>query len=181
MKANILLLGAILASSTIATTTYADNATRVAATSALGSVVGTAIGKEIGGHNGALIGSAVGGAGGAAAASSKRTRTEAAIGGGLGGVGGYAVGKNVGGTTGGYIGAAAGAAGGAALGRQVGQDRYYDSRQNQKKKWKRKNIVAIDSNKAPSGAFLSTQTLRLQQILQYQCLECLSPINLIRQ
>ncbi|NAR52267.1 hypothetical protein Ahae11616_09770 [Acinetobacter haemolyticus] len=57
MKANILLLGAILASSTIATTTYADNATRVAATSALGSVVGTAIGKEIGGHNGALIGS----------------------------------------------------------------------------------------------------------------------------
>lgn len=56
MKANILLLGAILASSTIATTTYADNATRVAATSALGSVVGTAIGKEIGGHNGALIG-----------------------------------------------------------------------------------------------------------------------------
>ncbi len=48
MKANIWLLGAILASSTLVTTAHADNATRVAATSALGSVVGTAIGKEIG-------------------------------------------------------------------------------------------------------------------------------------
>ncbi|MFM6956982.1 MAG: hypothetical protein ACKOXD_00040, partial [Acinetobacter sp.] len=45
MKANIFLLGAILASSTLTTSVYADNATRVAATSALGSVVGTAIGK----------------------------------------------------------------------------------------------------------------------------------------
>ena len=65
MKANIWLLGAILASSTLVTTAHADNATRVAATSALGSVVGTAIGKEIGGNNGAMIGSALGGAGGA--------------------------------------------------------------------------------------------------------------------
>lgn len=139
MKANIWLLGAILASSTLVTTAHADNATRVAATSALGSVVGTAIGKEIGGNNGAMIGSALGGAGGAAAASGKNTRTEAAIGGGLGGVGGYTVGKNVGGTTGGYIGAAAGAAGGAALGRKVGQDRDYDNYQSKKYKKKRKH------------------------------------------
>ena len=137
MKAHFMLLSAILAGSTIASTAYADNATRVAATSALGSVVGTAIGKEIGGHSGAMIGSAVGGAGGAAAASSKRTRTEAAIGGGLGGVGGYTVGRNIAGTTGGYIGAAAGAAGGAALGRKVGQDRDYDNYQSKKYKKKR--------------------------------------------
>ena len=35
MKANIWLLGAILAGSTLVTTAHADNATRVAATSAL--------------------------------------------------------------------------------------------------------------------------------------------------
>ena len=43
MKANIWLLGAILASSTLVTTAHADNATRVAATSALGSVVACAV------------------------------------------------------------------------------------------------------------------------------------------
>ena len=65
MKFNLILCGALLASSAM-TVAHADNATRVAATAALGSVVGTAVGKEIGGHSGAMIGSAVGGAGGAA-------------------------------------------------------------------------------------------------------------------
>ena len=65
-----LFMTATLATASIFTAhAYADNTTRVAAASALGSVAGTAIGKEMGGNTGAMIGSALGGAGGAAAAS----------------------------------------------------------------------------------------------------------------
>ncbi len=84
MKANNLLLSGVLAvSSMFAINAHADNTTRVAATSALGSVVGTALGNQMGGNTGAMIGSAIGGAGGAAVASNKRNRTSSAIGGGL--------------------------------------------------------------------------------------------------
>ena len=81
MKMNVWLASALIATTSIVTVAHADNGTRVAATSALGSVVGTAIGKSIGGTSGATIGAALGGAGGAAAASDRRNRTEAAIGG----------------------------------------------------------------------------------------------------
>ena len=68
MKFNLILGTTLLATSSLLSVTHADNGTRVAATSALGSVVGTALGQQVGGHNGAMIGSAIGGAGGAAAA-----------------------------------------------------------------------------------------------------------------
>ena len=103
MKANIWLLGAILASSTLVTTAHADNATRVAATSALGSVVGTAIGKEIGGNNGAMIGSTLAVLVVQRLQVAKIPVLKLQLGGGLGGVGGYTVGKECGGTTGGYM------------------------------------------------------------------------------
>ncbi|MEC8567490.1 MAG: hypothetical protein VXY56_04265, partial [Pseudomonadota bacterium] len=67
MKSNIWLCGAILATASMMNVAHADNSTRVAATSALGSVVGTAIGQQLGGQTGAMLGSAIGGAGGAAA------------------------------------------------------------------------------------------------------------------
>ncbi len=60
MKMNIWLASALIATSSIVTVAHADNGTRVAATSALGSVVGTAIGKSIGGTSGATIGAALG-------------------------------------------------------------------------------------------------------------------------
>ena len=62
MKSNIWLCSVILATTSIVSVAHADNATRVAATSALGSVVGTAIGQQLGGQTGAMIGSALGGA-----------------------------------------------------------------------------------------------------------------------
>ena len=85
MKSNIWLCSVILATTSIVSVAHADNATRVAATSALGSVVGTAIGQQLGGQTGAMIGSALGGAGGAAASSTSRDRPDAALGGGVGG------------------------------------------------------------------------------------------------
>jgi uncharacterized protein YcfJ len=133
MKLNALLLSATLATASMFTVTaHADNSTRIAATSALGSVAGTAIGKQMGGNTGAMIGSAIGGAGGAAVSADRRDRTGAAIGGGLGGVGGYTVGKSMGGTTGGYVGSALGAAGGSVLGKKVSQDRHADQRKYKK-------------------------------------------------
>lgn len=139
MKLNAVLLSATLAATSFMTVNaHADNATRVAAASALGSVAGTALGKNMGGTTGATIGAALGGAGGAAVASNKRHRTESAIGGALGGGAGYTVGQNMGGTNGGYIGAALGAAGGAALGNKISKDKEYD--RYQERKWK-KNVV----------------------------------------
>ncbi len=80
MKLNALLLSATLAATSImAVNAHADNTTRVAATSALGSVAGTAIGKSMGGNTGAMIGSAIGGAGGAAVSANKRDRTPQAV------------------------------------------------------------------------------------------------------
>lgn len=133
MKLNALLLSATMVAASIFTVSaHADNSTRIAATSALGSVAGTAIGKQMAGNTGAMIGSAIGGAGGAAVSADRRNRTGAAIGGGLGGVGGYAVGKNVAGSTGGYIGSALGAAGGSVLGKKVSEDRHADQRKYKK-------------------------------------------------
>lgn len=138
MKLNtILMTTALTVSSMFTMSAHADNSTRIAATSALGSVVGTAVGKQMGGNTGAMIGSAIGGAGGAAVSTNKHDRTAAAIGGGLGGVGGYSVGKSMGGTTGGYIGAAAGAAGGSVLGKKVSEDRHADQRKYNKKYYKK--------------------------------------------
>ncbi len=65
MKSKIWLYSTIIATSSMLSVAHADNSTRVAATSALGSVVGTAIGQQLGGNTGAMIGSAIGGAGGA--------------------------------------------------------------------------------------------------------------------
>ena len=65
MKSKIWLYTTIIATSSMLSVAHADNSTRVAATSALGSVVGTAIGQQLGGNTGAMIGSAIGGAGGA--------------------------------------------------------------------------------------------------------------------
>lgn len=45
MKMNVWLASALIATTSMVTVAHADNGTRVAATSALGSVVGTAIGK----------------------------------------------------------------------------------------------------------------------------------------
>ncbi len=45
MKMNIWLASALIATTSMVSVAHADNGTRVAATSALGSVVGTAIGK----------------------------------------------------------------------------------------------------------------------------------------
>ncbi|EPG6889482.1 hypothetical protein ACUTDY_02510, partial [Acinetobacter baumannii] len=53
MKMNVWLASALIATTSMVTVAHADNGTRVAATSALGSVVGTAIGKSIGGTSGA--------------------------------------------------------------------------------------------------------------------------------
>lgn len=61
MKLNHLIYASLIAT-TMMGTAYADNGTRVAATSALGSVAGTAIGKQLGGTTGATIGAALGGA-----------------------------------------------------------------------------------------------------------------------
>ncbi|MCM8514324.1 hypothetical protein J0904_19720, partial [Acinetobacter bereziniae] len=73
MKFNTILFSTALAVTSMFTVSaHADNSTRIAATSALGSVVGTAVGKQIGGNTGAMIGSAVGGAGGAAASTNRR-------------------------------------------------------------------------------------------------------------
>ena len=47
MKSNMWLCSVILATTSIVSVAHADNATRVAATSALGSVVGTAIGQRL--------------------------------------------------------------------------------------------------------------------------------------
>ncbi len=58
MKMNIWLASALIATTSMVSVAHADNGTRVAATSALGSVVGTAIGKSIGGTSGATIGAA---------------------------------------------------------------------------------------------------------------------------
>ena len=81
MKLNAILISTSLAVASMFTVTaHADNTTRVAAASALGSVAGTAIGKNMGGNTGATIGAALGGAGGAAVASDRRNRTESAIG-----------------------------------------------------------------------------------------------------
>ena len=67
MKLNAVLLSVTLAATSFMTVNaHADNATRVAAASALGSVAGTALGKNMGGTTGATIGAALGGAGGAA-------------------------------------------------------------------------------------------------------------------
>ena len=113
MKLNAMLFSAALAAgSMLSANVYADNTTRVAAASALGSVAGTAIGKNMGGTTGATIGAALGGAGGAAVASNKRHRTESAIGGALGG------------------------GAGAALGNKISKDKEYD--RYQERKWKKK-------------------------------------------
>lgn len=57
MKLNALLISTSLAVASMFTVTaHADNTTRVAAASALGSVAGTAIGKNMGGNTGATIG-----------------------------------------------------------------------------------------------------------------------------
>ena len=57
MKLNTLLFSAALAVTSVFTVNaHADNSTRIAATSALGSVAGTAIGKQLGGNTGAMIG-----------------------------------------------------------------------------------------------------------------------------
>ena len=159
MKIKTWLMSAVIASSSMmAISAHADNTTRVAATSALGSVVGTALGKQMGGQSGAMIGSALGGAGGAAVASNRRDRTSSAIGGGLGGVGGYTVGRNVGGTNGGYIGAALGAAGGSALGNKISKDRaeerYYDNGNH--RGWKNITVTTAATNLSlliPKAAF----------------------------
>ena len=62
MKFNAILFSTALAVTSMFTVNaHADNSTRIAATSALGSVVGTAVGKQMGGNTGAMIGSAIGG------------------------------------------------------------------------------------------------------------------------
>ena len=52
MKFNTIIFSTVLAVTSIFTVSaHADNSTRIAATSALGSVVGTAVGKQIGGKH----------------------------------------------------------------------------------------------------------------------------------
>ncbi len=143
MKYTWILAGLIATTSSIATTTYADNNSRVAAAGALGSVVGAVIGQQVAGQGGANVGAAIGGAGGAISASNKDNRKEAAIGAGLGSYAGAAMGSNMYGGSGQLIGAAIGGAGGAALGHKISTDKsadknrqYRQVRYNNRSQWR---------------------------------------------